>query len=150
MTTNSNPDDEYRATKAEPLPNDPMCLQCGKTVDAWVITFELTIHDDTGYSKLHRCPHCNALSFDDQYFNSGCLVFWISFFPMCGISFWLMTLLTGEIKVGDDGVQGTDALRAGITLIVGGAGTWCCMAMIGSIQKWSLRRKIQKRIADSD
>jgi len=62
---------------------------------------------------------------------------------MCGISFWLMTLLNGEIKFGDDGVQG-------IAIIVGGAAAGCCMAMIGSIQKWSLCRKIQKRIADSD
>lgn len=73
-----------------------------------------------------------------------------SFFPICRISFWLMPLLTGEIKVGDDGVQGTDALRAGIALIVGGADALCCMAIIGSRKKWRLRRRIQKRIAESD
>ena len=150
LTTNPNPDDYYRATKTEPLANDPMCLECGETVDAWVVTFESTIHDETGYSKLHRCPHCNALCLDDQYFDLGCLLFWLLFFPMCGVSLWLVTYLTGEIKVGDDGVQGIDALRAGFAVIVGGAGAWCCQAIIGSMRKRSLRSRIQKRIADSD
>ena len=149
MTTNSNDDDAYTATETESLPNEPMCLECGKSVDAWVIAFESTIHDETGYSKLHRCPHCNALCFDDQHFTFGCLVFWLLFFPMCGISFWLVTYSTGEIEVGEDGVQGTDGLRAGIGLILGGAGAWSVSKMIGSLRKRSLRRRVQKRKADS-
>ena len=149
MPTNSDHDDQYRTTKTEPLPDDPMCFECGKTVEAWVVTFESTIHDDTGYSKLYRCPHCNALCFDDQRTTFGCLVFFLVFFPMCFISWLLMEHLTGEIKVGEDGVQGTDALRVGIAFIAAGVVAWSCDAIIASIQKTLLRRKLLKRKAEN-
>jgi len=60
-----------------------------------------------------------------------------------------VTYSTGEIEVGEDGVQGTDGLRAGIGLILGGAGAWSVSKMIGSLRKRSLRRRVQKRKADS-
>ena len=145
MPTTSDDDNQYRTNKTEPLPDAPMCFECGKTVEAWVVTFESTIHDDTGYSKLHRCPHCNALCFDDQRTTFGCLVF----FPMFFISWWLMEHLTGEIEVGEDGVQGTDTLRVGIAFIAAAVVAWSCDAMIASIQKQLLRRKHLKQSAEN-
>lgn len=66
------------------------------------------------------------------------LVFW-----------WLMEHLTGEIKVGEDGVQGTDALRVGIAFIAAAVVAWSCDAMIASIQKQLLRRKHLKHSAEN-
>lgn len=150
MTTNSYTHDEYRAKETEALPNDPLCLECGRTVDAWVVTFESTIHDDTGYSKLHRCPHCDALCFDDQYSNLGCLIFWLSFFPMCILAVGLIASVTGKINVGEDGVQGTDALRMGIGLVAGGFGAWFVSTAVGSLRRSRLQRRMQKIINESD
>ena len=151
MASDSPSRETKKAVETEVLPNDPACLQCGKDVDEWVISFESTIHDEVGaYSKLHRCPHCNALCFADGYSTRGCFIFWVLFFPMCFVSFWLMIELTGEIKSEEDGVQGFDAIKSIICIILGGAGAFGISEMIGSFQKKNLRRAFGKRDSKGD
>lgn len=150
FTTDSDQDEQYRTTKTELLPDNPMCFECGNTVEEWVVVFEPTAQDDSGYSKLHRCPHCNELCFDDQRANFGCAVMGLIFFLMFCVFWRLMELLTGEIKAGEDGYQGTDALRVMVAMIAAMCVAGWCDKLIASRQKQLLRRKHEKQHAESD
>ncbi|MDA9859555.1 hypothetical protein N9D23_15740 [Rubripirellula sp.] len=72
--------ERYKTQTDEKLKGESWCTKCKQPVDEWKVCFENSIHTDTGYDKVHRCPHCDAKCFADASFEFGCLVFFVGMF----------------------------------------------------------------------
>ena len=113
-------DERYPTELTERLAQEPLCVACGKDVTEWKVSFESSIHDDSGYAKRYRCPHCGKLCFEDQHEDQGCLLFFLVFFPACLPWFWLLAEYFGPLEADEAGdLHGGDAIQAGSAIALG-------------------------------
>ncbi|MGZ0170301.1 MAG: hypothetical protein ACKVHE_12155 [Planctomycetales bacterium] len=99
--------EEYRTQSTERIKNEDWCAACKQPVEEWNVFFEDSIHSDSGYDKVRRCPQCNAKSFEDGSFNVGCLIFFIVLYGLPILCFGLLRHFNVDLNVdldfGDDG-----------------------------------------------
>ena len=74
-------DKKYTTATTERLPGEESCVCCKKPVKEWLVTFEESMHTDSGFDKRHRCPHCGAKSFADESESASIFLFFVAFYP---------------------------------------------------------------------
>ncbi|MDG2220720.1 MAG: hypothetical protein P8L85_05035 [Rubripirellula sp.] len=105
--------DSYKTQLTEKINNEDWCTHCKKTVDEWNISFEYTVHSDTGYDKIRRCPHCNAMCFEDGSIGFGVFLFFLGLFGIPCL------VLVGLVKFGiklDRQIEGHDGIIFVVTV----------------------------------
>ncbi len=123
--------EQYPTNTTERLADEPSCNECGKDVTEWAVSFEMTIHDESGYSKRHRCPHCGELCFKDAYEGEGWAIFWVTFFPACVPWFWILSAFFGPLEADDAGdLHGVNAIQAGVAIALGFATAYVVMRLV--------------------
>lgn len=114
---------------------DKLPRLCNKSVEEWVVTFEWSIHTDSGYDKRHCCPHCGAKSFADTSESAWIFLFFVVFYvsaPPWGLLLWHLNDAF-EWKCGDDALGFLMLIIAGIT-------GWCVSSIICFLWKACLRK----------
>ena len=81
--------EHHETDETEPLRDETWCSACKRDVAEWKVCFESSIHTDSGYDKVHRCPYCNAHCFADRSFSVGCFFFFLGLF---GAVVWVPVL----------------------------------------------------------
>lgn len=81
-------EEPHKSQSTETIRNEDWCGKCKQSVDEWNVFFGESIHADSGYDKVRRCPHCNAKCFEDDSFEIGCLFFFVGLFgiPLLGLA----------------------------------------------------------------
>ena len=95
--------EEYRAQSTERINSEDWCAACKQPVEKWNVFFEDSIHLDSGYDKVRRCPHCNAKCFEDGSFEVGCVFFFIGLFGLPILWFRLLHHFDVELDFENDG-----------------------------------------------
>ena len=72
--------EQYETNTTEVVERESWCSHCKQDVKEWVITFESSIHTDSGYDKVRRCPHCKNMCLEDSSFSLGCFFFFVGLF----------------------------------------------------------------------
>ncbi|MCR9292152.1 MAG: hypothetical protein NXI32_05500 [bacterium] len=72
----------HRTESTERIKGEDWCVACKKPVGEWSVYFEESIHTDSGYDKVRRCPHCNEKCFEDGNFSLGCFFFFVGLFGL--------------------------------------------------------------------
>ena len=72
--------ERFKTNETARLEGEPWCTVCKREVSEWKVSFETTIHTESGYDKVYRCPHCNAECFDNRSFSLGCFVFFLGLY----------------------------------------------------------------------
>lgn len=72
----------HSTQSTEKISGEDWCTKCKQSVDEWCVFFEESIHADSGYDKVRRCPHCNAKCFEDDCFAFGYFVFFVGLFGL--------------------------------------------------------------------
>ena len=75
--------EQYETNTTEVVERESWCSHCKQDVREWVVTFESSIHTDSGYDKVRRCPHCKKMCLEDSSFSLGCFFFFVGLFGTC-------------------------------------------------------------------
>ena len=75
--------EQYETNTTEVVERESWCSHCKQDVKEWGITFESSIHTDSGYDKVRRCPHCKKMCLEDSSFSLGCFFFFVGLFGTC-------------------------------------------------------------------
>ena len=75
--------EQYETNTTEVVEGEDWCSHCKQDVSEWVVTFESSIHADSGYDKVRRCPHCKNMCLEDSSFSLGCFFFFVGLFGTC-------------------------------------------------------------------
>ena len=104
------------AGKLKNSQDEDWCPACRKHVDEWVVSYETTIHTDSGYDRIRRCPHCNEMCIDDSSFTWGCLFFFVGLFGSGFLFQFIYNLAGKEFDIKGDGQAAVFmALAFGVT-----------------------------------
>lgn len=97
--------EEYRTQSTERINDEDWCPACKQPVEEWIVFFEDSIHTDSGYDKVRRCPQCNAKSFEDGSFDVGCLLFFTGLFGLPILWLRLLRHFNVDLDFEDDGTE---------------------------------------------
>lgn len=94
------------------------------------MTFEQSIHADSGFDKRHRCPHCGARSFADVSESAAIFLFFIAFYPSALVWGVLISRLNHAFQW-----RYSENASAILLLIASGITGWCFSSLICRIWK---------------
>jgi hypothetical protein len=142
ISTEQN-NERYSTELTERLAQEPFCVACGKDVAGWKVSFENSIHVDSGYARRYRCPHCGELCFEDQNENFGCLIFFLVFYPASVPWFWLVAALFGPSQADEAGdFHGGDGVQAACGIALAFATAYVLSNMCVRLMRRLKRRRI--------
>ena len=95
----------HKSNSTEKIPSEDWCTECKQTVDEWNVFFEESIHTDSGYDKVRRCPHCEAKCFADGSFGVGCFLFFLGLFGAPILVFAFLRRLDVNLDLEEGGVS---------------------------------------------
>ena len=131
--------EQHETNATEPLRGEPWCSACKRDVADWKVCFESSIHTDSGYDKVHRCPYCNALCFADRSFSVGCFFFFLGLF---GAVVWMpaLGLLGLDVKLETE----TSKILAFLFMLAHGFAFYWSVTNIWKLVLYTQRHSSQK------